>query len=304
MQNTIQEKVTLKGTGLHSGKTITLSICPAEEGTGIVFVRTDIRSGSNIIPALWNNVTNTQLCTLISNEDSVSVGTIEHLMSALRGLEIDNARIELDGPEVPVMDGSALPFVKLIEEAGIEKQSAPRRIIRIIKEITVQQDGKTVKLSPADSSVFAGEIEFDHPKIGKQRYEVSLLNGNFKHDIADCRTFGFVHEVEWMRSQGLALGGSLDNAIVLDKNSVMNPEGLRRSDEFIRHKLLDAIGDLYLAGHPILGLYEGTKAGHAMNNVVLKALFADPSSYEIIEIYDRLPAGSSGSLMFSQTLYA
>jgi UDP-3-O-[3-hydroxymyristoyl] N-acetylglucosamine deacetylase len=241
---------------------------------------------------------------LISNDAGVSVGTIEHLMSALRGLHIDNARIELDGAEVPVMDGSALPFVKLLEEAGIEKQAAPRRMIRILKEVVVNQDGKRVTLTPADTSVFSGEIEFDHPKIGRQRYEVSLLNGNFKHDIADCRTFGFVHEVEWMRSQGLALGGSLDNAIVLDQTSIMNPEGLRRSDEFIRHKLLDAIGDLYLAGCPILGAYDGVKAGHAMNNAILRALFADPSAYEVVELYDHMPAQAHHSSVFSDALCA
>lgn len=303
MQNTVREKATLQGVGLHSGKMITLSICPADEGTGIVFVRTDIKTGSNIIPAKWDRVTNTQLCTLISNADGASVGTIEHLMSALRGLNIDNAIIELNGPEVPVMDGSALPFVKIIEEAGIEKQAAPRRMIRVLKDVTVEQDGKRVTLKPSDISVFGGEIEFDHPKIGRQRYEVSLLNGNFKHDIADCRTFGFAHEVEWMRSQGLALGGSLENAIVLDKNTVMNPEGLRRGDEFIRHKLLDAIGDLYLAGHPILGAYDSMKAGHAMNNAILKALFADKSAYEIVELYDLMSEAAKTSV-FEDALYA
>ncbi len=304
MQNTVHEMITLQGVGLHSGKMITLSILPAEVNTGIVFVRTDIRTGNNVIPALWSNVTNTQLCTLISNEQGASVGTIEHLMSALRGLNIDNARIELDGAEVPVMDGSAMPFVQLIEDAGVEIQAAPRRILRILKEVSVEQDGKRVKLSPSDVSVFGGEIEFDHPQIGRQRYEVSLLNGNFKHDIADCRTFGFQHEVEWMRSQGLALGGSLENAIVLDKTTVMNPEGLRRGDEFIRHKLLDAIGDLYLAGYPILGAYDGTKAGHAMNNAILKALFADKSAYEIVELYDHLPADQRGANVFSDAVYA
>lgn len=304
MQNTIQNSISLAGVGLHSGKMITLYIHPAEEEAGIVFIRTDVKGVNNVIPALWSKVTNTQLCTLISNEQGISVGTVEHLMSALRGLNIDNARIELDGPEVPVMDGSAMPFVELIEQAGIQKQSAPRKMIRILKKVSVEQDGKRATLSPAEGSVFAGEIEFDHPQIGLQRFETVLRNGNFKDEIADCRTFGFVHEVEWMRSQGLALGGSLENAIVLDKQAVLNPEGLRRADEFIRHKLLDAMGDLYLAGAQILGMYDGVKAGHAMNNAILKALFADESAYEFVEFYDHVPAGMNTPAVFERILSA
>ena len=295
MQNTIKSKVSLQGVGLHSGQDITLSVCPAEEGTGIVFIRTDITDKNNAIPARWDHVVDTQLCTVIGNADSITVGTIEHLMSALRGSNIDNARIELDGPEVPVMDGSAMPFLELIEQAGITKQLAPRRVLRVLKEVSVEKDGKRVTLSPAEGAVFGGEIEFDHPDIGRQHYETQLLNGNFKHDIAQARTFGFLSEVEWMRSQGLARGGSLDNAIVLDQGRIMNEEGLRFDDEFIRHKLLDAIGDLYLAEMPIMGAYEGFKAGHEMNNLILHALFADESAYDVVELYDHLPVGMTGS---------
>ena len=289
MQNTIKTSVSLNGVGLHSGRDIQLSLHPAEENTGIVFIRTDVTDKNNVIPALWNKVADTQLCSVIANEDGVSVGTIEHLMSALRGLNIDNVRIELDGAEVPVMDGSAMPFVELIENAGVEAQAAPRKIIRILKDVTVEKDGKRVTLSPADGYVFGGMIVYDHPNIGNQGYEVQLLNGNFRHDIAEARTFGFLKEVEWMRSQGLALGGSLDNAIVLNDDGVMNPNGLRFDDEFIRHKLLDAIGDLYLAGAPIMGAYDGYKAGHEMNNLILHALFADESAYEIVELHDFMP---------------
>lgn len=299
MQNTIQSKKTIIGVGLHSGKPVTLSLCPAAENTGIVFIRTDVQDKDNTIPALWNAVVDTQLCTVIGNADGVSVGTIEHLMSALRGMNVDNVRVELDGPEVPVMDGSAMPFVELIDAAGIARQSAPRRAIRIIKPVLAEQDGKRAALRPSEGSVFGGEIEFSHPGIGRQSFETELLNGNFRHDIADSRTFGFLHEVEWMRSKGLALGGSLENAIVLDQSGVMNPEGLRHSDEFIRHKLLDAIGDLYLAGAPIIGAYEGSKAGHAINNAVLHALFADETAWEIVEIAEggetSLPAGALSS---------
>ena len=295
MQNTIKARVSLQGVGLHSGKDIELSLIPAAEDTGIVFVRTDVNDKNNIIPAKWDHVADTQLCSVIANEDGISVGTIEHLMSALRGMNVDNVRIELDGAEVLVMDGSAMPFVKLIEEAGVEAQSAPRKVIRILKDVTVEKDGKRVTLSPAEGAVFGGEIEFDHPEIGAQNYEVQLLNGNFRHDIAEARTFGFLKEVEWMRSQGLALGGSLDNAIVLNDDGVMNPNGLRFDDEFIRHKLLDAIGDLYLAGAPIQGAYDGYKAGHEMNNLILHALFADESAYEIVELHDFMPHAAEQS---------
>lgn len=295
MQNTIKNNISLSGVGLHSGKDIQLSLYPAEENSGIVFVRTDIADKNNVIPARWDRVADTQLCSVIANEDGVSVGTIEHLMSALRGMNVDNVRIELDGAEVPVMDGSAMPFVELIEKVGLEAQSAPRKIIRILKDVTVEKDGKRVTLSPADGYVFGGMIVYDHPNIGNQGYEVQLLNGNFRHDIAEARTFGFLHEVEWMRSQGLALGGSLDNAIVLNEDGVMNPKGLRFNDEFIRHKLLDAIGDLYLAGAPILGAYDGYKAGHEMNNLILHALFADESAYEIVEMHDFVPQATSQS---------
>lgn len=295
MQNTIKNNISLSGVGLHSGKDIQLSLYPAEENSGIVFVRTDIADKNNVIPARWDRVADTQLCSVIANEDGVSVGTIEHLMSALRGMNVDNVRIELDGAEVPVMDGSAMPFVELIEKVGLEAQSAPRKIIRILKDVTVEKDGKRVTLSPADGYVFGGMIVYDHPNIGNQGYEVQLLNGNFRHDIAEARTFGFLHEVEWMRSQGLALGGSLDNAIVLNEDGVMNPKGLRFNDEFIRHKLLDAIGDLYLAGAPILGAYDGYKAGHEMNNLILHALFADESAYEIVEMHDFVPQTTSQS---------
>lgn len=295
MQNTIKARVSLQGVGLHSGKDIELSLIPAAEDTGIVFVRTDVSDKNNIIPAKWDRVADTQLCSVIANEDGISVGTIEHLMSALRGMNVDNVRIELDGAEVPVMDGSAMPFVKLIEEAGVEAQSAPRKVIRILKDVTVEKDGKRVTLSPAEGAVFGGMIVYDHPNIGNQGYEVQLLNGNFRHDIAEARTFGFLKEVEWMRSQGLALGGSLDNAIVLNDDGVMNPNGLRFDDEFIRHKLLDAIGDLYLAGAPIQGAYDGYKAGHEMNNLILHALFADESAYEIVELHDFVPHAAEQS---------
>lgn len=279
-QRTLKKKITIQGVGLHTGLQITMHILPAPVNHGIEFIRTDIKDANNKIPAKWDHVTNTQLCTVISNDSGASVGTIEHVMAALRGLNIDNAILELDGQEVPIMDGSSMPFIHAIEKnGGTEAQSESRRMIKVLKEVSVEKDGKRVTLKPDEACVFAGEITFDHEKIGHQRFETQLVNGNFKHDIAEARTFGFYHEAQWLRSQGLGLGGSLDNAIILDEDAVMNPGGLRFQNEFIRHKLLDAIGDLYLAGAPILGLYDGVKAGHAMNNAILHELFSSDENW-------------------------
>ncbi|PCI56360.1 MAG: UDP-3-O-[3-hydroxymyristoyl] N-acetylglucosamine deacetylase [Alphaproteobacteria bacterium] len=284
MQHTLQAKATIRDIGLHSGAQITMHLIPAEENHGIVFIRTDITEGDNIIPARWDSVVDTQLCTVIGNDNGARVGTIEHLMSALRGCGVDNLIVEIDGGEVPAMDGSAMPFVEVIEQTGLKVQSLPKRAIRVLKEVRVEDNGKSVTLKPDEACVFAGEIEFGHGDIGYQRFETQLVNGNFKHDIAQARTFGFLHEVEYMRAQGLALGGSLDNAIILDADGVMNPDGLRFTNEFIRHKLLDAIGDLYLAGGHILGLYDGVKAGHAINNAILHALFASDENWEYVDL--------------------
>ncbi|MGH1378067.1 MAG: UDP-3-O-acyl-N-acetylglucosamine deacetylase [Alphaproteobacteria bacterium] len=284
VQNTIKNKATIRDVGLHSGEQITMHLLPAPENQGVVFVRSDMVDVDNVIPASWDYVIDTQLCTVIGNDSGARVGTVEHLMSALRGCGIDNITIEIDGAEVPAMDGSAMPFVEVIENAGIKSQNAPKRAIRVLKEVCVEDNGKSVTLKPDEACVFAGEIEFDHGDIGHQRFETQLVNGNFKHDIAQARTFGFLHEVEYMRSQGLGLGGSLDNAIILDTDGVMNPQGLRFSNEFIRHKLLDAIGDLYLAGGQILGLYDGVKAGHAINNAILHELFSSDENWEYVDL--------------------
>ena len=285
MQHTVKNDIHLDGIGLHTGKPVRLTIHSAPADSGIVFVRTDVTDKNNIIPALWNRVTDTRLCTVITNDAGVSAGTIEHLMAALRGCGVDNALIHMDGPEVPIMDGSAQPFVEAIDMAGLQVQSTPRRAIRVLKEIVVTEGDKTVRLKPSVIATFTGQIEYPHPDIGAQKYEVQLFNGNFRHDIADCRTFGFLKDVEVLRAAGLGLGGSLENAIVLDDNGVMNPDGLRCADEFVRHKILDAIGDLYLAGGPILGAYDGTRGGHAMNNALLRALFADPAAWDRVDLF-------------------
>jgi UDP-3-O-[3-hydroxymyristoyl] N-acetylglucosamine deacetylase len=285
MQHTIKSSVTINGIGLHCGSEVTMILRPAKADSGINFVRTDVADRDNMVPAKWNKVVDTRLCTVIGNEAGVTVGTIEHLMAALRGCGIDNILIELDGPEVPVMDGSSAEFVEVIDSVGTRVQHLPRRAIKVLKEIVVEEDGKRVSLKPAVGSVFSGEIDFDHPSIGQQKQEVKLVNGNFRHDIADARTFGFEKEVKFLRDSGLALGGTLENAIVLNEDSVINEEGLRHNDEFIRHKLLDAIGDMYLAGGPILGAYEGYKGGHAINNALLHKLFETKGAWVPVDMF-------------------
>jgi UDP-3-O-[3-hydroxymyristoyl] N-acetylglucosamine deacetylase len=288
MQHTLRQKVTINGIGLHTGKPVTMSISPAAADSGIVFERIDaagLTKAERSIPAKWDKVADTRLCTVIANDKGLSVGTIEHLMAALRAAGIDNAHIEIDAPEVPILDGSSKIFMDKFAAAGTQAQTAPRRALRITKKITVKEGDKEVSLSPSMMPVYKGRIDFDHPTIGTQHYEITLVNGNFKHDLADCRTFCFLKDVEMLRANGLALGGSLDNAIVVDDAGVMNEDGLRCRDEFIRHKLLDAIGDLALCGGLLLGTYEGARAGHDMNNKLLHALFADESAWEIIDLY-------------------
>lgn len=293
MQHTMSKTATLHGIGLHSGAETTLKIKKAEVNKGITFIRTDVSDRDNQIPAKWDRVVDTRLCTMIGNEAGVTVGTIEHLMAALRACGVDNAIIELDGPEVPIMDGSSEPFVHAIEKAGLKTQAAPRRAIKILKEVVIEDGDKRVVLKPAVGSKFKSIIEFAHPSIGHQSYEIEMLQGQFMTDISDARTFGFMEEVAALRAMGLALGGSMDNAIVLDKATVLNEEGLRYGDEFARHKLLDAVGDLYLAGAPIIGQYEGFKAGHALNNQILHKLFASQDSWSWMDLYIDIDAAIS-----------
>lgn len=295
MQKTLKKSVTLNGIGLHSGVNVRLELHPAPAHHGVVFERTDMETGKNIIPATWDKVVDTRLCTVIANEHGARVSTIEHVMAALRGLGIDNALVKIDGAEVPILDGSSVAFVKAIEEAGIEAQSAPRRAIKILKEVVYQDGARQSRLSPSAIPTYKGRIDYDNPSIGSQEYALTLVNGNFKHDLADCRTFCLKSDVDMMQANGLALGGSLDNAVVVDDNGIMNAEGLRCHNEFIRHKLLDAIGDLALAGGLVLGQYEGFRAGHEMNNKLLHALFADDTAYEIIDLYVEIDEDSAFS---------
>lgn len=288
-QKTIKTAIQCSGVGVHSGETVSLTLRPAPANTGIIFNRTDITDKNPIVKAAWNNVVDTRMCTVIGNDDGVTIGTIEHIMSALQGSQIDNLIIDIDNVEVPIMDGSAEPFAFLIDCAGIQELEAPRRFIKILEEVRIDDGDKTAIFTPDTHTSYQFDIDFDHREIGTQKRSLTLVNGNFRGDIARARTFGFTHEVEALRKAGLARGGSLDNAIVLDETKILNKSGLRYKDEFVRHKILDAIGDLYLAGMPILGHYHGIKAGHAMNNKLLHALFAQPDSFVILEGDQPLP---------------
>ena len=285
MQHTVAKDIQLTDIGLHSGVETTMTLRPAESDTGIIIVRSDVSDRDNTIPVRYDHVVDTRLCTVVGNKDGVTVGTVEHIMAALRACDIDNAILELDGPEIPVFDGSSRPFIKAIDSVGIKALAAPRRAIRILKEVRFQEDDKWVVLKPGVGSHFDVTIDFENSTIGRQSASLDLYTQDFETEMSDARTFGFLHEVTALRQQGLALGGSLDNAVVIDGEKIMNPEGTRYDNEFARHKLLDAVGDIYLAGGILLGHYESYKAGHAMNNKALRALFAQPDAFEIVDLF-------------------
>ena len=280
-QKTLRGVAQCTGVGVHSGEKVSLRLLPAEVDTGIVFIRTDLKNGARTICARWDTVVETQLCTVIGNPSGGKVATIEHLMAALHAAEIDNAIVEVDGPEVPVMDGSADSFVFLIEMAGVQTQNAPRREIVIVKPVEVMANGKRAALLPSDKTRFSVDISFDKKLIQNQHYDLTLSRQAFKAEVSRARTFGFYEDVEKMTALGFMRGGSLDNAIVIKDETVMNEGGLRFANEFVRHKLLDAIGDMSLAGAPIRGHFVGHCTGHAMNNKLLHALFADTSAWAI-----------------------
>ena len=280
-QHTLAGPAICAGVGVHSGERVRVSIRPAPAGSGIVFIRTDL-DRDNRVPVCAEAVTQTRLCTVIANEAGVTVATIEHLMAALAALEVDNAVIEVDGPEVPIMDGSALPFVQLLDRAGRRRQEAERCFIEILQPVEVVDGDKTVRLLPADRFEMAFEIAFPTKAIGRQRVDLHVTEESFRQELADCRTFGFLAEVQALREAGLARGGSLENAVVIDGDRILNPEGLRRPDEFVRHKALDAVGDLYVLGAPLLGRFEGVYAGHALNNLLCRALLAQPRAWRLV----------------------
>ena len=287
-QHTLQGPAIFAGVGVHTGAHTRVSVRPAPANTGIVFVRTDVTDRDNRVPVSAEAVCKTQLGTVITNAADVTVATIEHLMAALVMLNIDNAVVELDGPEMPIMDGSSLPFVEILDRAGRRGQDAPRRYIEILETVEVVDGDKRATLSPADEFEVAFEIAFDSKAIGRQRVDLPMNERAFRSELANCRTFGFLHEVEALRAMGLARGGSMENAVVIEGDRILNPEGLRRPDEFVRHKALDAIGDLFVLGAPILGRFEGVLAGHGINNAVVRALVAQPNAWRYRSLVDNL----------------
>ncbi|ABS64038.1 UDP-3-0-acyl N-acetylglucosamine deacetylase [Parvibaculum lavamentivorans DS-1] len=296
-QKTLVRPVVIDGIGLHSGAAIHMVLHPAEADRGVVFRRTDlVAQGREVsdIPATFDHVVDTTLSTAIGNAAGTTVSTVEHLMSAFSALGIDNALVEIDGPEVPVLDGSSEIFIDAIEGVGIEKLDAPRKAIRILKPVIVEDGAKRAALLPGDGFRVSFEIDFDNPLIGRQALEVDLHDDFFVEDIMRARTFCLRRDIEAMWAAGLAKGGSLDNAVVVDQDRILNEEGLRYEDEFVRHKVLDAVGDLALSGRPLIGRYEGSRAGHAMNNRVLRALMADRSAWEVVDFTDASSAAHSG----------
>jgi UDP-3-O-[3-hydroxymyristoyl] N-acetylglucosamine deacetylase len=286
-QRTLKSSVSVTGVGLHSGEKVTLSLRPGPINSGVMFRRVDVKPVEEIF-ARAHLVHDTRLSTCME-QNGVRIATIEHLMSALAGLGIDNVVVEMDGAEVPIMDGSAGTFIFLLQSAGIVEQSAPKKFIRIKKTVEVKQGDKWVKFEPYHGYKLTFTINFAHPVFAntKQHVTLDLDEHAYVRDISRARTFGFMQDVEYMRSQGLALGGSLDNAIVMDEYRVLNADGLRFEDEFVKHKVLDAIGDLYLLGHPIIGAFSGFKSGHALNNALLRELLADDQAWEFVT-YDNV----------------
>lgn len=281
-QRTLKTSIRTTGVGLHSGIKVEMHLRPAPANSGIVFRRMDMQSAADLKADPYL-VTDTRLCSVLES-GSAKVATVEHLMSALAGLGIDNAFVDLDGPEVPIMDGSSAPFVFLLQSAGIEEQEAPKKYVRILQPVEVRDGDKWVRFTPHNGFRIEFTIVFDHPVFdkGAQKVVVDFDETAYTKEVARARTFGFMHEVEALRNNGLALGGSLDNAIVMDEFRVLNNDGLRYDDEFAKHKVLDAIGDLYLLGHPIIGAFEAYKSGHALNNRLLRELLEHQESWEYV----------------------
>ncbi|HLI17696.1 MAG TPA: UDP-3-O-acyl-N-acetylglucosamine deacetylase [Rhodanobacteraceae bacterium] len=285
-QRTLKNVIRATGVGLHTGEKVYMTLRPAAANTGIVFRRTDLPEPISI-PARCQHVGDTRLSSTLVME-GVRVGTVEHLMSAMAGLGIDNAYVDLSAPEVPIMDGSAGPFVFLLQSAGIEEQSAPKRFIRIKKPVKVEDGDKWAQFEPFDGFKVGFSIEFQHPIFSRRasRAEIDFSTTSFVKEVSRARTFGFMRDIEMLREKNLALGGSMDNAIVLDDYRVLNEDGLRYEDEFVKHKILDAIGDLYLLGHSLIGAFFGHKSGHQLNNQLLRTLLLDKSAWEEVTFDD------------------
>jgi UDP-3-O-[3-hydroxymyristoyl] N-acetylglucosamine deacetylase len=283
VQNTLKSPAAFTGVGLHGGAPVRMVVHPAPADHGIWFRRTDVVDRDAMILARWDMVRPSQLCTVIENGDGISVSTIEHIMAALAGFAIHNALIEIDGPEVPILDGSSVPFIQGFLAAGILEQDLPVRAVRVLKAVEVRDGAAVARLEPAEMLEIDFRIDFADEAIGVQTRRLNMANGAFVRELSDSRTFCRQSDVDAMRARGLALGGTLENAVVFDGAQVLSPGGLRHLDEPVRHKMLDAVGDLALAGGPILGRYVGERAGHALTNRLLRTLFADPNAFEIVD---------------------
>lgn len=291
-QRTIQQPITFDGIGLHSGKTVTMRLLPADIDTGINFYRTDLENyQSNPIKAHYDIVNDTMMSSNLVNSVGHRIGTVEHLMSAIAGLGIDNLAVEVSAGEIPIMDGSAINFVEKLRQAGIQNQMADKKFIQILRPVEVTDGDKIARFTPYNGFSIDFQIIFDHPAIEQQIAKFDFHQSTFIEQISQARTFGFMKDIEYLKSRNLALGGSMDNAIVFDDKQVLNPEGLRFTNELVRHKILDAIGDLYLAGYQILGAFYGYKSGHQLNNQLLRAIFADENNYKIVTKYDNEMVG-------------
>ncbi len=287
-QSTLQERVLIEGVGVHSGKPVRLVLHPAEAGSGFTFLRTNLPGDTKcLIDARYSSVTATALCTVVEGENGAAISTVEHVLAALSGLGVDNVLIEIDGDEMPIMDGSAAMFVDAIDQVGIKEQSPRRKVVKVLRKVRVELGSAHAELLPSDRGLqFDVEIDFDNEHIGRQRRVFDLGPNTFRRDIANARTFGFLKDAEKLRSMGYARGASLDNTVVIDDVGVMNPSGLRHGDEFVRHKILDAIGDLSLAGWTLQGAYRAYCPGHKLNFMMLDALFGNRANYAIIEASD------------------
>ncbi len=282
-QTTLKTEIRCTGIGLHSGQKTTIILKPAAPDTGIVFHRTDLGEQPVAIPARWDYVIDTRMCTVVGLGPDVRVATIEHLMAALHGCGIDNLIIDIDGPEVPIMDGSSSPFVFLIECAGTEHQDVPRKVIEVLKPISVTDGDREGSLSPSDDFSVSIEIDFDHPVIAKQTMEIQVHNSAFKAEVARARTFGFLSDEKLLKAANLAQGASFGNTIIIGDTAIENTDGLRYTNEFVRHKILDCIGDLYLGGAPIKGAFKGIKSGHKLHNLILRELFKCDKNWRYVE---------------------
>ena len=298
-QTTIKKKISTSGIGLHKGDIINLTLKPSKPNSGITFIRTDIEGdlAKRSILANYKNVSDTNMCTTIKNETDCKISTIEHLMAALSGSGVDNIDIEVNGPEVPIMDGSSKQFIDLIENSGLVKLSKKRKFLKITKKIEIIDGDKKCSLSPDKNMKFFASIDFSDKVIGKQEASINLEKFSFKDNVSKARTFGFMKDVEALRMSGLGLGGSLDNCVIIDNNEVINAEGLRLENEFVVHKLLDAVGDIFTSGYRIQGEYKGYLCGHHMNNLLLRELFNNEDSFEIFELDDVINSNTRKELL-------